>query len=209
MLNINIILLSICLFFVSKGYACDCKKTYIEESRQINFKKSDAIFIGSLLQKNNDNYYTIKVIEQFKGNLDSMVQIQINPCSFSPQINSTYIIYAKWHIGLGHLIVEECSISRNIETPEELYIYEIPPPPFDFEKEKEIFQIKISILQLQAKLDLNTEIDWLRNEKSMYLLQENLVKSKHLQTLFITVSALLIILIIVFYLKNRRMQKSP
>lgn len=184
-------------------YSYHLKKMNIDDARTFNYLNNDLIFIGKVV-KIHDHIFTFKSIEVFKGNFDSIYQVQIN---FDYKIGEKYLIYAQYQNDRKSLKVDECSISRSFSDPIVFNLYDLPSPPLNNQEAKEKFNNALNILQLQAKIDLVEEVDWLRGKKIMELFQKNERTLNQLTNYFIYVSLFLFILVIFLFFK--RFKKAP
>ena len=113
--------------------ACDCKNVNgIKEIRERDFKSSDLVFYGELLNSDSKNFtYSFKVFEIFKGNLSSdfVHGIWFSSCSKLPREDGKWLVYANFRD--GELIeISICSASRPESNPN-CIAYPLPssPPP--------------------------------------------------------------------------------
>src|SRR4051812_34527090 len=83
----------------SSAWSCDCIGS-IEESGKSAFEASQAIFIAKV-KYISKNYYTLEVVKQVKGNVNTTVLASNNEKEFSKdcaiplELGKEYLIYAK------------------------------------------------------------------------------------------------------------------
>ena len=105
----SILLISLILI-VRTGFACDCKVV----SKDEDYKRSNNVFIGETTSI-NENYISVKVVENFKGNLKGVVLLNKTSCSISPEITERWLLCAN---GAKELEVTMCGWSRELKHPE-------------------------------------------------------------------------------------------
>jgi hypothetical protein len=156
MRRLKIISLLILFFLSIESYCCKCKDL------------GTKVFLGELIDIDTTDFtYTLKIIEQFKGDFKSTIinGKYFDSCSKFPREKGKWIIYA--NIENDEFInINQCLGSRSELNPMCIGCYEIPPPlhPNSTEKDKMEFEKRMKILKDKAKEDWNFEIEWLRNK---------------------------------------------
>lgn len=174
----------------NKLQSCDCKNISLIELQNISYFENDLIFIGKLINEEK-GFLIFQIYECFKGKNRIQVKIIKKNCNFQSKQNSIYLIYSKKEDKSQNFIISECSLSRNIDNPQELFIYDLPPPPNNFENEKIDFKNQIYISSVLAKIELNNEVAQLRNKKNADSLFKYLV-------IIILTQIFLILLFVIF-----------
>ena len=89
-------------FFAHSGFACDCPFKSLEELQKREMENSECIFIGEIIELNNDLTYKIKVIESLDGgDLQDNIYIGKNWKSCQPYIEKigTWLVYGRMESG--------------------------------------------------------------------------------------------------------------
>lgn len=156
----NFIAAFILIYVSNNSSACDCKT--ITKSEEQNL--SSLIFLGDIIKKDDDNF-TIKPIEIFKGEvsiLNSTLIAPLGECLINPEIGETWLVYATLN-GKG-IIVSSCGYSRSFNRPISQMGSDIPPPiGYDIKKIEEILIENIYINK--ALNELHLDIQNLRSQR--------------------------------------------
>ena len=147
------------LFFILNSYAFDCKTEGLMMSRYVNYSQSEVI----ALCKVNSNGF-LDIIEYFKGELNKESSF-----SFKTKLNlnkdEIWLIYAKYNKD-NELLIDECSISRNIQKPFLVNVAEYnPPSPVLYKENQLLFENKMDSIKQLSFIDLNNELLWLYSRK--------------------------------------------
>ncbi|WP_411031826.1 hypothetical protein [Spongiimicrobium sp. 3-5] len=105
-------------FFVQIGIACDCGFKSLEELQNREMENSECIFIGEIIEVNNDLTYKIKVIESLDGgDLQDNIYIGKNWKSCQPyaEKTGTWLVYGRMENGFLQMNV--CGLSRAFDKP--------------------------------------------------------------------------------------------
>ena len=111
-----------CVFFLitSVTYACDCNRIKdLAATQEQSYLVNELIFIGELVESNEDGTYKFRIVELFKGEVqDSIIIGQYqNSCSALPLMTDrTWIVYANPD-EKGAIDIYNCGLSRSFETP--------------------------------------------------------------------------------------------
>ncbi|TXN37677.1 hypothetical protein FVB32_05155 [Flagellimonas hymeniacidonis] len=105
-------------FFVQIGIACDCGFKNLEDLQKQEIENSECIFIGEIIEVNNDLTYKIKVVESLDGgDLQENIYIGKNWKSCQPYVEGkgTWLVYGGMENGF--LKMNICGLSRAFDKP--------------------------------------------------------------------------------------------
>ncbi|MCK4662312.1 MAG: hypothetical protein KAT68_05570 [Bacteroidales bacterium] len=193
----RIIFIIIISFVYSQNVmSCKCKSYTLLQARKLNYENNELIFIGVGLGISQDTFF-MNVIEVLKGEADSIIKGRITDCSFIPNKDEIWLVYTNFEKD-SSIIIDGCSLSRSYNAPEGIIDYDIPPPPMPGHMPTKEFKYQMELLHLQALVDLNEEINLLRNTKNKRFIKQKEVfyKTKLNRYLIISISLFLIVLVI-------------
>ena len=174
------------------GYSCDCKQ--FSSNEEFNFSKY--VFIGKIITVNNE-MFSVKVLENFKGSLVKIISFKRNDCSISPQVGENWLIYTS----VNGDYVSFCGWSRNLKNPEQSIQY-MGPVLFTVEAFKnEVANLKKDKAALELKLDLIK----LREKKDFTSQSQNSSYKVNFEVILICI---LILVSIYLFIKNRQLSKK-
>jgi hypothetical protein len=153
----------ICFFaFATNLYSFDCKGRDLISARYINLNQSDVIALCKVLEGKK-----LEIIQCFKGNF-----VQGEKTFFSTTLplknGDIWLIYAKnENANPSQLLIDECSISRNVQKPFLVKVIDYQPPsPSLFIENRLLFDEKSEAIRKQSFIDLSNEILWLSSQSN-------------------------------------------
>lgn len=169
MRSLILILFTFQIFFGQKAYSCQCKEYARDTLYQISYELADIVFLGELINSEDEFSYKFKIYEVFKGEYtcDTITYKPMTNCSLYPYPGGLWLIYANFTQG-DIIDIDGCLASINLTNP----LIFPPPPPIpegdngEITLEQEIEQLKLDIkrerLQREAITRLYAEIEKLR-----------------------------------------------
>ncbi|PWJ32905.1 hypothetical protein [Sediminitomix flava] len=156
-----IISLYLCLFL--KSY-CDCK--WIEnlsEAQEFHRNNSKLIFIGEVVELNDDNTFKLKIVETFKGTeYDFLIGNVTSSCSIKPsEIGIKWLCYVDEPDSNGFISLLDCGLTRSFKEPSLMLKGSVAPPPLKTNSELELKIISTEYYLKNLRI-LNDEIEQLR-----------------------------------------------
>ncbi|MFI2743526.1 hypothetical protein ACG2LH_12360 [Zhouia sp. PK063] len=197
-MSFKIVLLFIICFICSKTtYATHCKEHSLQFQQQYCFANNNFI----ALCKIGDNKQLL-VVELFRNsdNLD----IDHITSNYSSRFNrgEVWLIYGALHKN-GELLIDECSVSRNIDKPYDLPFvndYDIPSPIL-FQENRTKFNEILEGIKRQSFIDLNDEISQLRKISTIN-------KQNKKSVLYYLIYGVILLQIIVLFLNIKILKKN-
>ncbi len=164
------IILIIYLFFTftTNLYSLDCKGKSLISARYINFKQSDVIALCWVVEDKK-----LEIIKCFKGDLVNGENINFST-TLPMKKGEFWLIYSKVDkTNHSQLLIDECSISRNIKKPFLLKVIDYQPPsPTLYFNNRLLFNKKSESIKKQSFNDLSNEILWLDLQRNSVFLKE-------------------------------------
>ncbi len=103
--------------------ACKCKSSDFAD--QYN---ADKIFIGKIIAVDlKQEYFTVQVIENFKGNNIDTLYANYDNCSIYPSKDAVWLIYANV-LHEDTIYISQCGFSKNFGNPVNLNLFNTPQP---------------------------------------------------------------------------------
>lgn len=164
--------LAIILFIGSNFFFCTCPPPVkIEKQQKREFKESECIYIAEVTSINeNEEIFEFTIIESFKSNEESEGCVGVFNKYCYPVITQKgrWLLYGNLDNN-SNLIINECGLTRSFKTPERSAFAITPPPPFldkklSSKEKNSIMEDYREEEKIQAKVDLKTEIQFLRKQ---------------------------------------------
>ncbi len=149
MRSLILILFTFQIFLGQKAYSCQCKEYAKDTLYQVSYKLADIVFLGELIDSEDEFSYKFKIYEVFKGEYtcDTITYKPMTNCSLYPYPDGLWLIYANFTQG-DIIDIDGCLASINLTNP---VIFPPPPPlPLD-EKEEKTLEKEIEHLKLELK----------------------------------------------------------
>ncbi|RAI94004.1 hypothetical protein [Algoriphagus yeomjeoni] len=150
---------------------CDC---YFQEdlasAQKLNYEESDLIFLGKIVERNDDGSFKFEVLETLKGEeVGFVIGSLTNSCTIFPDENEEFwLVYTNSPNSDEFITMSQCGLSRSFKFPYLLKFTSPPPPrnPSDptlhLESELEYSKKRIEALEI-----LKSEIEQLRKWKEL------------------------------------------
>ncbi|WP_339757961.1 hypothetical protein [Algoriphagus aquimarinus] len=164
----------VALFLITQlnsSTVCDCHfQKNLARAQKLNYEESDHIFIGRVIERNEDMSFKFEVLETFKGeDLEYVIGSLTDSCTMRPNDDEEFwLVYTNRPDSDGFITMSQCGLSRSFKSPYLLKFISPPPPlhPMDptlqLESELEYSKHRTEVLEI-----LNTEIEQLRKWKEL------------------------------------------
>ncbi|VXD10883.1 hypothetical protein [Marinoscillum sp. 108] len=150
--------------------ACDCKEQGgLKEAQKSNYEDSELIFMGRVIELNDDGTFKFEILETFKGSERKYIELkQTHLCSILPSEDEEYwLVYIDDLKNKESAITSSCGLSRSFRYPYLMNVNDLPPPPPStdafLQLESEIMMSEHRTKSLEI---LKGEIEQLRKWKS-------------------------------------------
>lgn len=145
---------------------CDCKQQDdLEKVQKQNHIDSELIFMGRLIELNDDGTFKFEILETFKGTERKYIELeQTHSCSVLPSKEEEYwLVYMDEPNNNEPAIISLCGLSRSFRYPYLMIVNDLPPPPPPSEA---FLQLESEILMSEYRTKsleiLKAEIEQLR-----------------------------------------------
>jgi hypothetical protein len=101
-------------------FGCDYKQQGdLEKAQKQNYEDSDLIFIGQLIELNDDGTFKFEILETFKGTERKYVELQQDhSCSILPSEDEKYwLVYIDEPTDGETVTISSCGLSRSFRYP--------------------------------------------------------------------------------------------
>ncbi|WP_421976074.1 hypothetical protein [Roseivirga seohaensis] len=149
---------------------CDCKQQGdLNEAQKRNYENSELIFMGRVIELNEDGTFKFEILETFKGTKQKYIELkQTHSCSVLPSEDEEYwLVYIDELKNDEPIIISSCGLSRSFRYPCLMNINDLPPPPPPSDA---FLQLESEILMSEHRTKsleiLKAEIEQLRNWRS-------------------------------------------
>lgn len=149
---------------------CDCKQQGdLKEAQKRNYENSELIFMGRVIELNDDGTFKFEILETFKGTEQRYIKLkQTHSCSVLPSEDEEYwLVYIDELKNDEPIIISSCGLSRSFRYPYLMNINDLPPPPPPTEA---FLQLESEILMSEHRTKsleiLKAEIEQLRKWRS-------------------------------------------
>lgn len=162
----NSILIFLLLTQLHSKPLCDCAvPDDLRRAQELNYKSYNLVFLGKILEIDDDATFKIEVLEIFKGNnLKFATGIATSSCSILPSKDEEFwLIYTNIPAEDSIIAISQCSLSRSFKYPYLLNVGDIPPPPPDDPNLQIEHELIFSNYRTEALETLKAEINQLRN----------------------------------------------
>lgn len=216
-MKLKYILVLVFICFYNHSFSCDCKLINKETMVTEGLKNSDLVFFGEVIKFNSTKgTYTFKIIELFKGKINSKIinGKEYTSCSISPNTKGVWIVFANFK-GPNIINISGCSPSIGLDSNQGF-----PPPPIPEKyfniKDEEMRSLKINIFTLEY--EKQNLIYWIRQLEKLraYKTSQKIASQKKETELkiktyssYIVISLItniILFLILVFVLIKRKKQ---
>ncbi|MDR7131962.1 hypothetical protein J2X69_004328 [Algoriphagus sp. 4150] len=167
----NFILTFLLIIQLYSEKLCDC---YFPEdlasAQKLNYEESTLIFLGKIVERNDDGSFKFEVLETLKGEeLEDVIGSLTDSCTIFPNDDEEFwLVYTNSPNSDGFITMSQCGLSRSFKFPYLLKFTNPPPPPhptdpsLQLESELEDSKHRIEVLEI-----LKSEIEQLRKWKEL------------------------------------------
>lgn len=217
LMKLKYILVLVFICFYNYSFSCECRPLNKETMVTEGLKNSDLVFFGEVIKFNSTKgTYTFKIIELFKGKINSKI---INgkaytSCSISPNTKGLWIVFTNFKEN-NTIDISDCSPSIGLDSNQGLLLPRIPEKYFSI-KDQEMRSLKINIFALEyEKQNLIywiRQLEQLRAYKTSQIIalkkEETELKIKTYRSYIVIslIANIILFLILIFVLLKRKKQ---
>ena len=131
MKKLSLTLLLATLTSIQIALCCDCIRSgNLMEAQKLSYEESEFIFLGRVIELNNDGTYKLEILETFKGTERKyMALAQTHSCSIFPGEDEEYwLVYMDEPNKNEPATISLCGLSRSFKHPFLLIINDLHKP---------------------------------------------------------------------------------